>query len=128
MVCQTPNSTGMPTARQAIQLPNKSQDTQNGSASAATFHQARDDEDEDPYTLPDPAADEDDEDPYTLLEPVEVTAQQNATPTYENLPLRRDLHLPIAYSDNQLEMGSSNTTKRPGTKLHTTSEYVFNNK
>ena len=109
----------MPTARQTIQPQNKSQDTQNGSVSAVTFHQARDDE-EDPYSLPD--LDEDDEDPYTLLDPVEVTAQQNATPTYENLPLR-DPYLPIVCSENQLNMGFSNTTKHPpGAKLHTISE------
>ena len=120
MIYQTQGGARMPTARQAIQFPNKTQDVQNCSASAVTFHQTRDDDEEDPYTLPDP--DEDDEDPYTLLDPVEVTAPQNATPTYENLPLR-NLHPPIACSENQLETGSSNIMKQSGAKL-CTGEYV----
>ena len=75
----------MPAARQANHdwPPNKTKDALNGDTSAVTFHQARDEE-EDPYTLP--GDHEDDEDPYTLPGPLEVTAKQNTTPTYENLP------------------------------------------
>ena len=107
MVRQTQNGTGMPTFRQVIQPTSETKDAQSGSTSAATFHQARDDDEEmDPYTLPDP---------------VEITTQQNATPTYEKLPLR-DPHLPIVCSENQLEMGSSNTgtIKHPGARSHLT--------
>ena len=77
----------MPAVRQAShdRPPNKTKDTLNGDTSAVTSHQARDEEEEDPYTLPgDP--NEDDEDPYTLPGPLKVTAKQNTTPTYENLP------------------------------------------
>ena len=117
MIHQTQSGAGAPTDRQRIPLPDKPQDAQ--IASAITFHQVQDEE-EDPYTLPEG---EEDEDPYTLLEPVGATPQQNAKPTYyKSVP--RD---PIACSENQPEIGYSNTVKVSGAKLHTTGECTFGN-
>ena len=90
MVSQTPNGNGIPRARQPTQPPSKTQDAQNGSARDSAIDIA---EEEDPYTLVD-SDEDDDEDPYTLPDPVEATAQQNATPTYENLPLNPEANLP----------------------------------
>ena len=91
MVSQSPNGNGIPRARQPTHPPSKTQDAQNDNARDSAIDIA---EEEDPYTLVIDSDEDGDEDPYTLPDPVEATAQQNATPTYENLPLNPGANLP----------------------------------